>query len=72
MSALSRLRRYFSFRPEPPRPTDDQWSLAKQGAGRLTTDELHAIGAIARDLVGWAGLLEFCYNTGLDRPFALD
>ena len=72
MSALSRLRRYFSLRPEPSRPTDDQWALAKQGAAKLTVDELRAIKHVAASNAHWPGLIDWCFSHGLDRPFALD
>ena len=52
--------------------SDDEWSLAKQGVEKLTTDELHAISAVCASRAMWPGLVAHCFKVGLDRPFALD
>jgi hypothetical protein len=64
---------WWSFRrSRQSRPTNDQWVLAHQAVAKLTTDELHAIAAVHSCDAFWPGLIDACYKTGLDRPFALD
>ena len=55
-----------------PTVSADELSLAKQGVEKLTTDELHAIGAVYAGRSLWPGLVAICFKVGLDRPFALD
>ena len=56
----------------PKRPSDDEWRLAQQAVAKLTTDELRAVGAVKDCDALWPSLLSICFNTGPDRPFALD
>jgi hypothetical protein len=50
----------------------DTFALAQQGAAKLTTDELRAIGEVRWSRAMWPGLVSYCFKAGLDQPSATD